>query len=454
MRQRTLLPIAIIFLGFLQLTVSGSNVINVDGDRFQMNGKPYDMWGIRVASASQSQELTDELIANLDDYKSYGVNTVAVFIQGSSGGFSDPFSTDGKSIDAGHLTRIRQIIEACDDRRMVAIIGIFYQRTMANYNKARRLASANAVVEAVRTTTRALKLHGNIILNIANEQNSAKYDQMRGGASRIYDFRDLQKIIDLCRVVRSEDANRLIGGGGYHDENNIVIGRSADVDILLFDSLGPDKDHQSGWHYDLYLANGVRGKPMVNVEMFGGWTARFVDSNGEGGYYPQSGKLAHCKEVDDAAIRPGLSVFFHSNAWCQGPSAGQPVRYDLAGDGTSTSPGIRWYFEHVRRSIENDKPEIIGVGSSQSPRFVRRSFPVSLSQMTVRTFIRWSPWQSVQTILAGSLWPRSRFFHRATTFSGGTSSSSWQPSHVASGFFAFCSIQRAMIFLAEMSWAS
>jgi len=120
-RQRTLLAIAIIFLALLSLSVSADNVINVDGDRFQLNGQPYDMWGIRVASASQSQDLNDELIANLDDYKSYGVNTVAVFVQGSSGGFSDPFSYDGKSIDAGHLTQIRQIIEACDDRRMVHV---------------------------------------------------------------------------------------------------------------------------------------------------------------------------------------------------------------------------------------------------------------------------------------------------------------------------------------------
>ncbi|MHC4296672.1 MAG: hypothetical protein ACYS7Y_05170, partial [Planctomycetota bacterium] len=84
------------------------------------DGRLYDMWGIRVASASQNQDLTDKLIANLDDYRSYGVNTVTVFVQGSSGGFSDPFSPDGRSIDAGHLTRIRQIIKACDKRRMVA----------------------------------------------------------------------------------------------------------------------------------------------------------------------------------------------------------------------------------------------------------------------------------------------------------------------------------------------
>lgn len=101
---------------FLHSTVSAGNVLTVEGDRFRLKGKPYDMWGIRVASASQSQDLTDSLIANLDDYSSYGVNTVTVFVQGSSGGFSDPFSPDDKSIDAGHLTRIRQIIEACDKR--------------------------------------------------------------------------------------------------------------------------------------------------------------------------------------------------------------------------------------------------------------------------------------------------------------------------------------------------
>ncbi|MHC4301936.1 MAG: hypothetical protein ACYS7Y_32135, partial [Planctomycetota bacterium] len=281
----------------------------------------------------------------------------------SSGGFSDPFSPDGRSIDAGHLTRIRQIIKACDKRRMVAIIGIFYQRTMANYNNTRRLDSSSAVVEAVKTVTHALKDYDNIIINIANEQNSAKYDQMRNGASRIYDFRDPQKIIDLCRVVRSEDPDRLVGGGGYDDDSNIVIGRSGDVDVLLFDSLGPDRDYQSGAHYDHFLANGVLGKPMVNVEMFGGWTAKFTNTNGEGGYYPPSGQFAHHKEINDAAIRPGLSVFFHSNAWCQGPSAGQPVRYDLAGDGTDESPGIRWYFEYVRTAIESDRPEIIGAGN-------------------------------------------------------------------------------------------
>jgi len=363
MQLRKQLPLAVLFLMSLQTSILAGNVLTVEGDRFKLNGRLFDMWGIRVASASQTQDLTGQLIANLDNYKSYGVNTVTVFVQGSSGGFCDPFSPDGKSMDAGHLARIKRIIEACDKRQMIAIIGIFYQRTMANYDSTRKLKSTDAVVEAVRTVTHALRSYDNIIINIANEQNSTKYDGIRGGVSKIYDFRDPQKIIELCRVVHQEDADRLVGGGGYDDDKNIVIGRSEHVDVLLFDSVGPDRDYQSGRHYDHFLAGGVRGKPMVNVEMFGGWTAQFVNSNGEGGYYPQKGKLVHYKEVDDAAVRPGLSVFFHSNAWCQGPSAGQPVRYDLAGDGTDASPGIRWYFEYVKKATRDNKPQITAVGN-------------------------------------------------------------------------------------------
>lgn len=92
MKQETLTLFATVLLACALSVVCMGSVLSVDGDRFRLNGKLYDMWGIRVASASQSREFTDKLIENLDDYKSYGVNTVTVFVQGSSGGFSDPFS--------------------------------------------------------------------------------------------------------------------------------------------------------------------------------------------------------------------------------------------------------------------------------------------------------------------------------------------------------------------------
>jgi hypothetical protein len=197
-----------------------ANQLMIEGDRFLMNGKPFEMWGVRVASGSQTEEFTDGLIASLDDYMAHGVNTITLFVQGSSGGFSDPFSPE--------------------------------------------------------------------------------------------------------------------------------------VDVLLFDTYGKDiqNDQDSGWHYDYFLKNGVVGKPMVNVEIFGAWTKKFVTESGKAGRYPPAGRRTHFREVDAARQRPGLSVFLHSNPWFQGPSIGWPVRYDLGGAGTNDDPGIRWYFEYARDGMK------------------------------------------------------------------------------------------------------
>ncbi|MBM4028273.1 MAG: hypothetical protein FJ280_23205 [Planctomycetes bacterium] len=89
----------------------------------------------------------------------------------------------------------------------------------------------------------------------------------------------------------------------------------------------------------------VNGKPIVNVELYGGWTGQFKDPPG---HFPETVKSIYRRDADEAAARPGLSVFFHSNVWCQGPGDGFPLRFDLAGQGTPTDPGIRWYFEHVQ----------------------------------------------------------------------------------------------------------
>lgn len=320
--------------------VKGSGVLTVQGGEFLFDNKPFDMWGIRVASASQTDELTDHLIAQLDDYLAHGVNTVDVFLQGSSGGYSDAFLDEGKKIDRHHLRRIKRIIEACRSRNMVVIVGIFYQRTMAN-STIRNISTADGVRNAVRTVATALRKYRNIILNIANEQNSGYYRNCR-----FFDFNNPENIIELCRLSKSAAPEMLVGAGGYHDEKNIVIGRSPDVDVLLFDTFSEDvdKNQHSLWHYDLFRANGVTGKPIVNVEMFGAWTARFMPP----GVYDETGKQKHFVDVDEAARTPGLYVHFHSNPWCQGPSIDMPARFDLGGSGSATEPGIRWWFEYVR----------------------------------------------------------------------------------------------------------
>ena len=57
------------------------------------------MWGVRVASATQRNNYTNSLISNLYDYKAAGINTISVFLQGSSGGYIDPFENGGLEIE-------------------------------------------------------------------------------------------------------------------------------------------------------------------------------------------------------------------------------------------------------------------------------------------------------------------------------------------------------------------
>jgi hypothetical protein len=322
-----------------------SLTLTIAGNQILWNGRPGKMWGIRVASASSSEAACRHLLVNLGDYLAHGVNAVTVFFQGSSAGFSDPFSPDGARIDEAHLDRMRRIVAACDARGMAVIVGIFYQGVFSAGEGVRSLREADAVRQAVRAVAGAFRGAGNVILNIANEQNSHGYAPWKD----VFDFRDPAMIGELCRLVHETDPARLVGAGGYHDDSNVAIGLSPHVDILLFDTFSKDVDagQDSGWHHDHFLASGV-AKPMVNVEIFGAWTKQFVTSAGAAGLYPPDGKALHTREIDAAAARAGLSVFFHSNPWCQGPSIGQPLRYDLGGDGSEHSPGIRWWFEHVR----------------------------------------------------------------------------------------------------------
>jgi CubicO group peptidase (beta-lactamase class C family) len=320
---------------FKRLLNGAQSGIEAQGDRFFLNGRPFDMWGIRTASATMNQATTDHLIAQLDDYKAHGVNTVTVFYMGSSGGNYDPFSSDGRSINSGHQSRMKHIIEACAARNMVLIVGVFYQHAPFG------LRDAEAVRNLVRAVTMSLKPYRNIILNIANEQNSRGWED----SGQIYDFRNTSNIIELCRIVHQEDPDRLVGGGGYDHDKNEIIGISSDVDVLLFDTVG---EEDSGALYNRFVSAGVTGKPIVNVELFGSWSRNSVK-----GVYSSSKKQEYYNEIDGAAAHCGLSVFFHSNTWCQEP----PIRYDLAGQGTSGDPGIRWYFDCVLQKLRTSQTE-------------------------------------------------------------------------------------------------
>ena len=159
-----------------------------------------------------------------------------------------PSRPTGGEIDPGHQGRMERIIRACAERGMVVVVGLFYQAAPFG------LRDAEAVRTAVRTVATALRPHRNVIINVANEQNSGEW----ADTAATYDFRDPDRVIELCRLVHEVDPERLVGGGGYDHEKNLVIGRSPEVDVLLFDTAGPDPG--SGELYDRFVAGGRRGQ--------------------------------------------------------------------------------------------------------------------------------------------------------------------------------------------------
>jgi hypothetical protein len=309
-------------------------VLKIDGVKFTLDELPFDMWGIRVGSATMSDVYTDHLIDQLDEYRIHGINSLAVFYMGTSGGYANPFTKDdGSELDPDHHRRMVRIIVEAAKRDMVVVAGIFYQRVEPS------LRDAEAVREAVRTVTRQLLPYRNVVINIANEHNSHWYS--RTGFNDIFNMHDPEKIIELCAVVHEVDPDRLVGAGGYNHDDNVVLGRSSHVNVLLFDT--STDSLSSGDLYRRFRADGVIGKPIVNVETFGGWTRNWPP-----GIFPDSVKASYYREIKDAAAEPGFSVFMHNNPWLQGPAQEHPMRYDLAGHGTEDNPGIRWYFEAVK----------------------------------------------------------------------------------------------------------
>jgi hypothetical protein len=330
MITRILLVAAILFV----LTPAPAVELAVSNGRFLLDGKPFKPWGIRLASGVNDSESCRDLISHLDDYVAYGINAITVFYQGSSGGHSNPFPLDGKSVDPALQARMANLIREAGARRMIVVVGIFYQNAPFPFR------DMDAVRSAVQTVTENLRPYGNIILNIANEQNSNNWED----SAAICDFRDPHVIINLCRFVKTVHINRLVGGGGYDHVKNEIIGRSSDFDVLLFDTGTPGTD--SGALYDRFIKAGVKGKPIMNVETFGGWTKGYLPA----GVFSDEIRAAYRREVEAATRIPNLSVFFHNNPWCQGPGQNLPRHYDLGGIGTAQDPGIRWYFEMVRKA--------------------------------------------------------------------------------------------------------
>ena len=125
------------------------------------------------------EENTDALIRALPAWYAWGLRAFTVGLQGGMPVFTianatidnNPYSENGKQIDAAYSGRLERLIAAADALGMVVIVSLLYQ------GQAPRMAGEQVIRNAVTSACRFLRGLGrsNLIVEVANEQNVGEF---------------------------------------------------------------------------------------------------------------------------------------------------------------------------------------------------------------------------------------------------------------------------------------
>lgn len=148
---------------------AGGYVFAVKGAQVLINQKPFKVIGLRVSNALISDDTATGLIQNLDVFKSYGVNTVSVFVMGSRFGNVKGYKPDA-SLDPVYAARLGKIIEAADQRGMIVLVGCLYWSTSTATEDLGNWTQADAD-KAVANTVAWLSKNNyrNVFVDVDNE---------------------------------------------------------------------------------------------------------------------------------------------------------------------------------------------------------------------------------------------------------------------------------------------
>jgi len=227
-----------------QLTGQSQTVVSIKRDQFYINGKPtYEnrYWnGFKIEGLLMNSRMvqgifddlnpetinnwlypdtkkwdpdrnTDEFILNMEKWKSYGLLSFTLNIQGGSPfGYSagqpwhnSGFREDG-SLRPEYMKRLERILKRADELGMVPIVGYFY------FGQDERLKDEKAVINAVNKLTDWLldKNYRNVLIEINNECNVDLYN---------HEILKPHRVHELIELVKNKEKNgyRLYTGTSY-----------------------------------------------------------------------------------------------------------------------------------------------------------------------------------------------------------------------------------------------
>jgi hypothetical protein len=290
---------------------AGNYTFSVQGKKTLLNGKEFLVTGLRCSNALIADKTTNDLIGHLDLYQSYGVNTISVFFMGSRFGDVKGYREDG-SPDPVYAQRMARIIEACDDRGMVVLVGCLYWSTSnAKWENWTQREANTAIANTVKWLSE--NNYRNVFVDPDNE----------GMAQREKGF-DIGQMIAAGKAI---DPKIMIGFNAHGQP-------PANADLALHFSDKPaDKPYiQSEGTPPEYWGEYSKEKDFygyINV-----------------GIYTPGKKEKQLKDTDEH-LKNGMGYIFAST-WLQCV----PPNTDPGGEGTPCDPGINWWLEHLLKTLK------------------------------------------------------------------------------------------------------
>ena len=307
----------ILFMVLLTMQqVTGQNIFSVSGNRTMLNGKAFQVIGLRCSNALLSDATVDSLLNHLDEYKEYGINTISVYLMGSRYSNINGYELDGHLKEI-YQQRMARIIEACDQRKMVVLVGILYwgaqQRNLFNAHYASW--RQDQVNDAMVNTVEWLKenRYRNVFIDPDNE----------GMAER---------------------------GAGFKIDEMICKGKQVDETICIaYNRNGfapPCAD------LTIHHAKIMEGMPYIQTE--GTPSQYWGDYSKEKGleHYINVGIYTEGKKAEQIAdtqemLDAGHGYMFAST-WLQNI----PPNYHLGGDGSPCDPGMHWWLKFIKENYK------------------------------------------------------------------------------------------------------
>jgi len=296
-------------------------IFSVKGEKTYLNDKEILLKGLRLSNALISDSATDELIAHLDTFAYYGLNSFSIYLQGSRFGDIKGYREDC-SVESVYGSRLSHIIEAADEKGFVVLVGCLYWGDSRALWESWTQTDAN---KAVANTVIWLREHNyrNVFIDVDNE--------------------------GMARKAKNFDNREMVLSGKAVDSTYIFATNYRGIPP-------PEAD------ITIHHSNRSSGKPYAETEasppgMTGGYWGAYSKQGKEWnngpdlyqyiniGVYNEEMKVSQLEATFEHLDRG--EGYMLASTWLQCVPPEGPNHHP-GGYGSSNDPGIRWWLEKIR----------------------------------------------------------------------------------------------------------